>query len=126
MSSLYEQLGGKEAIDAAVDIFYQKVLADDRINHFFEGVDLDNQRGMQKSFLAYAFGGPVKYSGKYMRAAHQHLDLNDTHFDAVVEHLGATLKELNVADELIAKVAAIAEATRNDVLNRQPDPTPAG
>jgi hemoglobin len=44
--------------------------------------------------------------------------LNDSHFDAVMENLGATLKELNVPDELIAKAAAIAESTRNDVLGR--------
>jgi hemoglobin len=44
--------------------------------------------------------------------------LNDSHFDAVMENLGATLKELNVPDELIAEAAAIAESTRNDVLGR--------
>ena len=43
---------------------------------------------------------------------------NDSHFDAVIEHLGATLKELGVADDLIGEVAAIGESTRNDVLNR--------
>ncbi|TNE95658.1 MAG: group 1 truncated hemoglobin, partial [Deltaproteobacteria bacterium] len=43
---------------------------------------------------------------------------NDDHFNAVVENLGATLKELGVADELIAEAAAIAETTRNDVLGK--------
>lgn len=58
MSSLYEQLGGQPAVDAAVDIFYRKVLSDDRISHFFEGVDMDRQIGKQKAFLTMAFGGP--------------------------------------------------------------------
>lgn len=56
-----------------------------------------------------------------MRTAHVRfvdMGLNDSHFDAIVELLGATLKELGVADNLIAEVAAIAESTRNDVLNR--------
>lgn len=41
MSTLYERLGGATALDAAVDIFYRKVLSDDRINRFFENVDMD-------------------------------------------------------------------------------------
>jgi hemoglobin len=117
--SLYERLGGKAAIDAAVDIFYGKVLADDRIKHYFGGVDMDRQKGKQRIFLAYAFGAPVKYEGKDMRAAHAHLqELSDGHFDAVAENLVATLKELNVAQELIDEVVAIVAPTRDDVLNR--------
>jgi hemoglobin len=119
--TLYEKLGGDAAVNAAVDIFYRKVLADDRINQFFEGVDMDRQAAKQKAFLTLAFGGPNNYSGKDMRDGHAHLverGLDDSHFDAVMENLGATLKELNVPDELIAEAAAIAESTRNDVLGR--------
>lgn len=121
MTTLYEKLGGEAAVDAAVDIFYRKVISDPRINEFFEGVDMDRQAAKQKAFLTFAFGGPANYSGKDMRAGHAHLvarGLNDTHFNAVMENLGATLKELNVPDSLIAECAAIAESTRNDVLGR--------
>ena len=120
-STLYEQLGGAAAVDAAVDIFYRKVLADDRISAFFDGVDMDRQAAKQKAFLTMAFGGPHNYTGADMRRGHAHLvarGLNDSHFDAVVELLGQTLAELGVAPDLIAQVAAIAESTRNDVLNR--------
>lgn len=119
--TLYEQLGGQPAVEAAVDIFYRKVLLDDRISHFFEGVDMDKQRAKQKGFLTMAFGGPHNYSGQDMRNGHARLvkmGLNDSHFDAVVELLGGTLAELGVKDELIQQVAAIAESTRNDVLGR--------
>lgn len=119
--SLYEQLGGEPAVNAAVDIFYRKVLQDERINHFFDTTDMDKQAAKQKAFLTMAFGGPNHYTGLDMRKGHAHLvsrGLNDSHVDAVIELLGATLKELGVADELIAKVAAIAESARNDVLNR--------
>jgi hemoglobin len=118
---LYEDLGGAAAVDAAVDIFYRKVLKDGRISRFFSGVDMAKQAAKQKSFLTMAFGGPNNYTGLDMRKGHAHLvkqGLNDSHFDAVVEDLGATLKELKVPDHLIAKVAAIAETTRNDVLGR--------
>ncbi|MFN0044031.1 MAG: group I truncated hemoglobin [Alphaproteobacteria bacterium] len=120
-SSLYEQLGGQAAVELAVDNFYRKVLSDDRISHFFEGADMDKQIAKQKAFLTMAFGGPHNYTGKDMRAGHAHLvarGLNDSHFDAVIELLGQTLKELNVPDELISQVAAIGESTRNDVLGR--------
>jgi hemoglobin len=121
-TTLYEQLGGAAAVDAAVDAFYRKVLTDDRISKFFEGVDMDKQRAKQKAFLTMVFGGPNSYTGKDMRDGHARLvtemGLTDVHFDAVVENLGATLKDLGVDDNLIGEVAAIAETTRNDVLGR--------
>jgi len=119
--SLFERIGGDAAVNAAVDIFYRKVLSDDRISSFFEGIDMDKQASKQKAFLTLAFGGPSNYSGKDMRDGHAHLvarGLNDSHFDAVMENLGATLQELNVPAELIGEAAAIAESTRNDVLGK--------
>lgn len=119
--SLYENLGGEAAVDAAVDIFYRKVLSDDRISHFFEDVDMEKQAAKQKAFLTMAFGGPHQYTGLDMRRGHAHLvqrGLKDAHVDAVIENLASTLRELNVRDDLIAQVAAIAESTRDDVLGR--------
>lgn len=49
--TLYERLGGQNAVDTAVDIFYRKVLVDDRVNFFFDDVDMDKQIPKQKSFL---------------------------------------------------------------------------
>ena len=120
-NSLYSRLGGTAAIDKAVDIFYRKVLSDDRISHFFDGIDMDKQRAKQKGFLTFAFGGPNNYTGLDMREGHKHLvaqGLNDMHFDAVVENLATTLTELGVSDRDIQEVAGIAESVRDDVLNR--------
>lgn len=119
--SLFDQIGGVTAVDAAVDVFYRKVLSDDRVSAFFDGVDMERQRAKQKAFLTMAFGGPNNYTGKDMRDGHAHLvkrGLNDSHVDAIIELIGQTLKELGVADGLIAQVAAIANSTRNDVLGR--------
>ncbi|MBM3824233.1 MAG: group 1 truncated hemoglobin [Verrucomicrobia bacterium] len=118
-NSLYHKLGGKAAIDAAVESFYVKVLADARIKHFFEDVNMNRQRRKQKEFLSAAFGGPIPWTGKDLRKAHANLPgLNDTHFNAVAEHLQKTLEELKVPKELIDQVMAIAASTRKDVLNR--------
>ncbi len=119
--TLYERLGGEAAIDAAVDLLYQKILSDGRINDFFQGVDMDTVRRMQKAFLTMAFGGPNNHSGREMREIHGHLvasGLNDTHFDAVAENINGTLKELGVPDDLISEVMGAAESLRNEVLNK--------
>jgi hemoglobin len=115
--SLYVRIGGKPALEAAVDRFYERVLADDRISHFFRSVDMEGQRKKQKRFLAYAFGANENWGGKSMREAHAHLKLTEEHFGAVAGHLQGTLEDLGVAPNLIAEVMAIAASTHDDVLN---------
>ncbi len=117
MSSVYDQIGGAAAVDAAVDIFYRRVLNDPLISHFFDSVDMDRQIGKQKAFLTMAFGGPNSYTGKDMREAHKHLKLKEEHFNAVAGHLSGTLEELEVPQHLIDEVMAIAASTHDDVLN---------
>ena len=119
--SLYDRLGGDAAVNAAVDIFYRKVLGDPFVTPFFEGVDMAKQANKQKAFLTLAFGGPNSYSGKDMREGHKHLvkqGLNEAHFEHILVHLRSTLAELGVAEALIQEVAAVAESTRADVLDR--------
>jgi len=120
--SLYEQLGGAAAIDAAVDIFYRRVLSDAYINVFFEGTDMDRQAAKQKAFLTMVFGGPNNYTGMDMREGHKHLvekmGLNESHFEHVLAHLRSTLAELGVGEEKVAEIIAIADSVRDDVLNR--------
>lgn len=124
MSTLFEQIGGAAAINLAVDKFYERVLQDDRIKHFFAHVDMAKQRAHQKAFLTYAFGGTDKYDGRLMREAHRDLvenhGLSSEHFDAVAEDLMLTLEEIGVSEELRAQVAAIAAAPQHkrDVLNQ--------
>jgi hemoglobin len=119
--SLYDRIGGAAAVEAAVDVFYDKVINDYRINRFFDGIDMNAQAVKQKAFFTMAFGGPNTYTGADLRTAHAglvKLGLGNDHFDAVMEHLGATLQELNVPAELIAEAAALAESTRKDVLGK--------
>lgn len=128
MATIYEQIGGTAAVEAAVDIFYRKVLTDERVANFFDDVDMDRQAAKQKAFLTMAFGGPVNYTGQDMRRGHLHLiarGMTDEHVDVVIELLGETLTELNVPAELIAQVAGIANSVRDDVLDR-PAGSPRG
>lgn len=119
--SLYERLGGQNAVNSAVDLFYRKVLTDPRVNYFFDGVDMEQQIAKQKGFLTMVFGGPHQYTGKSMREGHRHLlkrGLNDTHVDIIIEHLGQTLTEMGVSAQDVQEVAALANSVRADVLDR--------
>jgi len=120
--SLYDQLGGAAAIDAAVDIFYRRVLSDAYVKVFFEGTDMVNQAIKQKAFLTMVFGGPNSYTGLDMREGHKHMvekmGLNDSHFEHILAHLRSTLAELGVGEEKVAEIIAIADSVRDDVLNR--------
>lgn len=120
--SLYQRLGGKRAVEAAVEKFYERVMADKSISHFFDDVDMDTLKQMQIHFLSYAFGGSKKYVGKSLTDAHAHLvekGLNDGHFDAVVGHLASVLTELGVNQDLIEEVGMVAETVRDDVLGKR-------
>lgn len=120
MRTVFEKIGGKLAVDAAVERFYEYMLADDRVKGFFTGVNMDKQQLHQKDFIAYALGAGSEYDGKDMRSAHQHLvdkkGLTGIHFDATVENLVKALRDLNVAEEIIKEAGEIVESTRKDVL----------
>lgn len=119
--TLYQRLGGAPAVDAAVEMFYRRVLADPRTARFFDDVDMDRQIAKQAAFLTMVFGGPNAYTGQDLRTAHGDLvgrGLGDEQVDAVIELLGATLRELGVPEAEIAEVAGIAGSVRDDVLNR--------
>ncbi len=119
--TIYDRIGGQAAVDAAVDIFYRKVLADPQISGFFDDTDMDAQHVKQKAFLTMVFGGPNSYTGKDLRSAHAPLvekGLNDSHFDAVAGHLQATLDELGVDPQISGEIMATAAGTREEVLNR--------
>ena len=120
--SLYDRLGGQPAVMAAVDLFYEKVLADELTRPFFAGLDMEAQTKKQIAFMTRAFGGPSEYAGRDLRTAHALLvrdkGLSDRHFDAVAVHLESTLRDLGVARDLVAEVMTAVGGMRNEVLDR--------
>src|SRR5262245_39201061 len=85
--TLFQRLGGENAVMAAVHLFYQRVTADPLLAPFFSKLDLPRQVQKQIGFMTHAFGGAERYHGKNMRDAHRHLvrdsGLTDVHFDAI-------------------------------------------
>lgn len=117
-STIYKHLGGEDGISGVVDLFYAKILSDERISHFFDSVDMKTQRAHQRDFLIYALGGSEHYMGKSLRKAHARLPITSEHFDIVAEHLAKTLEALHVPSDLIADVLMGVAGTKDDVLNR--------
>jgi hemoglobin len=105
MASLYERLGGLDAITAVVDSFSARCAGDDRINGKFARTDIARLRKMLVDQICEATGGPCTYTGRDMRATHDGMGVTAGEFDALVEDLVATLDEFNVPkpeqDELL-------------------------
>ena len=102
-ASLYDNLGGKKAITAVVDEFVGRVAADNRINTFFKQTASDPKR--LASFKAKlvdqiceASGGPCKYKGKSMKAAHMGMGISGADFGALVEDLVGALDKFKVKE----------------------------
>src|SRR5215470_17813587 len=85
--SLYERLGGKEAITAVVDDFVGRVAADKRINGFFAKANVPRLKRRLVDQICEATGGPCTYTGKDMKTAHKGMGITDADFNALVEDL---------------------------------------
>ena len=96
MATLYERLGGLDAITAVVDSFVGRCAGDDRINSKFERTDIPRLKKMLVDQVCEATGGPCTYSGRDMRETHDGMGVTAGEFDALVEDLVATLDEFDV------------------------------
>ena len=112
--TLYERLGGRDAIAAVVESFYERILDDERVAHFFEDTDMSSLRSHQTQFLAAAAGGPVEYDGADLETAHAHLDVDERDFEIIAVHLDEALASFDVPaaerDEVLAAVGELEPA----------------
>src|SRR3990167_7629571 len=120
--SIYERLGGKKSIIAAVNMFYDRVLRDPSLRPFFAKTNIDWLKTRQVQFFTQALGGPAIYKGPDMRSAHEHLPIEKRHFDRVAGHLVDTLKALKVPQSLIEEVIGAIAPLSDDIINT---PTPS-
>ena len=134
--TLYERLGGLDAITAVVETFRDRVAADDRINLKFARTDLARLRKILIDQVCEATGGPCHYNGRGMKEAHAGMKVTNGEFNALVEDLVATLSQFKVPkaeqDELLAILgplkSEIVEVASGEVGTALPDefrPAPA-
>ena len=107
--SLYERLGGKDAITAVVDDFVARCAKDDRINGKFARTDIARLKSSLVDQICEATGGPCKYTGKDMKTAHMGMGISGGDFNALVEDLVGALDKFKVGqhekDQLLGALA---------------------
>lgn len=119
IEDLFELIGGRTTITAATERFYDKVLQDDNLRHFFEGVDMAHLQSRQAMFVSMLLAGSV-YTGKNIHDAHaatRHHGLNDEHFDLFLNHFRAALEEVGVKSENAETIRKRLESQRGTVLD---------
>jgi hemoglobin len=94
--SLYDRLGGKDAITVVIDDFVANVAADKRINARFAKTNIPHLKQMLVDQVCQATGGPCTYAGKSMKEAHKGMKITEAEFNALVEDLTQSLDKHNV------------------------------
>jgi hemoglobin len=115
--TLFEKIGGEEAIAKVVDYFYDElVLKDPMVNHFFENTDMERQRQHQTKFISFALGGPNQYSGASMAKAHEGMNLQPEHFNSIAKHLHDALAHFGVSEADIDTALTNVASLKDDIL----------
>jgi hemoglobin len=114
--SLYEAIGGRAAVTAAVDRFYGRLLADPALGPFFPGGVGARHRAYVVTILGEALGGPERYRGPDIAGAHRGLGISDAHFERAAAHLATTLDELGVPRHLADRIVGIVAGLRSAVV----------
>lgn len=107
--SLYERLGGYDAISAVANNLLPRLMQDDELGRFWEhrGDDgVQREKQLLIDFLAHCSGGPMYYTGRSMTDAHRGMRISESDWERFIGHLGDTLSHFE-----------LAEAERDDVLN---------
>jgi hemoglobin len=111
-NTIYERIGGREAIEAVVEDFYVRVLADDQLRGFFAGTNMNRLKGKQVEFFAAALGASEPYTGASMKQVHRGRGITMHHFSLVAGHLADALTQADVPSgtvtEILTAIAPLA------------------
>jgi hemoglobin len=118
MSTIYEQIGGQEALIAVVDDFYVRVLADPELAGFFSGANMSRLKGKQVEFFSSALGGPDPYTGLSMKDVHRGRGIRQAHFDLVAKHLIDSLDGAGVPAETVDTIIGAIAPLADDIVSR--------
>ncbi len=117
--SLYQRLGGYDAIAAFVADLMPRLRVDSALAVYWKGHSLDSRRRGDQlliDFLCAAFGGPVFYAGPDMKSAHQGLGITEEEWDTLMDYIAATADRLGVGEEERAEVLAAANSLKSVIV----------
>jgi hemoglobin len=117
-SSIYDRVGGHEALELVVEDFYARVLADDQLSSFFTGTNMNRLKGRQVEFFAAALGGPNQYTGASMKQVHQGRGITMHHFTLVAGHLKDSLFAAGVPFETVAEILGVVAPLAGDIASQ--------
>jgi hemoglobin len=115
-TSIYEAIGGRAALVAAVDGLYQRLLADPQLGPLFPGGVAAPHRAYVVTLLGQELGGPERYHGPDIAGAHRGLRISDAHFDRTASHLDDTLAGLGVPRDLADRIIGVVAGLRRAVV----------
>ncbi|MEV4455940.1 group I truncated hemoglobin [Microbispora sp. NPDC004025] len=116
MGSIFDRIGGSDAVAAVVDVFYARVVADPMLRGYFADADMAKLKAHQRSFVAAALGGPQEYRGKSMGEAHAGLGITAEEFGQVVLHLAGALETCGVDAETIGSIAGALAPLKDQIV----------
>jgi hemoglobin len=114
--SLFDRLGGLPAVEAVVADFAGNVIADEKINVTFAVTDLDLFKKHLVEFVCAATGGPCKYAGLSMKAAHENMGVTGAQFDALVGDLVKTLDKFHVPEREKGELLGALAPLKKDIV----------
>ena len=119
--TLYQRLGGYDAIAAVVDDFVMQLATDPSLGAFFKGHSEDSIKKIRQhviDFICNAAGGPCAYTGRDMKTSHKGLGITEEQWDKSVRYLKNTLDKFKVGqkeqDELLGAVSSV----KNDIVEK--------
>ena len=119
--SLYQRLGGYDAIAAVTQDFLGRLGNDPQLKRFFIGLSTDSKRKVRNhtvDFLCMATGGPCEYTGRDMETVHTGLNITDADWDISVKHLIATLDKFKVPAQERQEVLTAISSLKSKIVNR--------
>jgi hemoglobin len=119
--SLYQRIGGYDALAAVTDEFIHHLATDPQLGRFFQGLNDDSKTRVRQhviDFLCVATGGPCKYTGRDMRTARTGLNISGPDWNKSVEYLVETLDKFKVPEKEKSQVLGAISGLKADIVGR--------
>jgi Truncated hemoglobins len=119
--SLYERLGGYDAVAAVIDDFFKRMINDPQLGKFFIGLSTDSKKRAQQltvDFVCKATGGPCLYTGRDMKTTHEGVGINESDWELAAKYLTATLDKFNVPEQEKNEVLTLVSSLKGVIVEK--------
>ena len=119
--SLYQRIGGYDALAAVVDDFVGRLVTDKQFERFFVGHSDDSKKRIRQHILdqfCAATGGPCLYLGRDMKTSHAGLGISSAEWDAAAKHLVASLDKFKVPEKEKGEILAFVVSLKKDIVEK--------